>query len=283
MSTAVSEQEIIDYYDRSYDDYQIVWHVNSRMCIHYGYWDETTPSLRAALTNMNRKLAEMADVESHHKVLDAGCGVGGSSIFLAKEIGCGVTGITLSADQVDKARLNAAKYGAGDKVKFRVANFLNLPFDDQSFDVVWCIESVCHANEKGDFLKEAFRVLKKSGTLVVADFFRTEKDPSLDTGQWMKRWANAWAIPDFEKLSSFESKAFQNGFSSVTNFDITKPIYPTAKRLYYCLVPGLICDGFLRLFGKRTKWNMENVWSTLYQYRSLQEGFWDYRVVKAIK
>jgi hypothetical protein len=99
----------------------------------------------------------------------------------------------------------------------------------------------------------------------------------------MERWANTWAVPDFEKLSSFESKAKDSGFASVTNTDISKPIFPTAKRLYYCLVPGIICDGFLRIFGRRTSWNMGNVWSTLYQYRSLVEGFWDYRVVKAIR
>src|SRR4030095_5932604 len=189
MSTAVSEQEIIDYYDQSYDDYQIVWHVNSRMCMHYGYWDETTHTLRSALTNMNRKLAQIAAIQPHHRVLDAGCGVGGSSIFLAKETGCTVTGVTLSSTQVEKAKANASRYGVAQKANFQVANFLKMPFADHSFDVVWCIESVCHANEKEDFLREAFRVLKKKGTLIIADFFRTERDDSLDANNWMKKWA----------------------------------------------------------------------------------------------
>jgi cyclopropane fatty-acyl-phospholipid synthase-like methyltransferase len=283
MPTAVTDQQIIDYYEKSYDDYQIVWHVNSRMSMHYGYWDETTRSLKDALTNMNRQLAIIAGVQPHHHVLDAGCGVGGSSIYLAKEVGCRVTGITLSGAQVKKATENAMKHGVSDRVTFSVANFSATPFADESFDVIWCIESVCHANDKGAFLREAFRLLRKGGTLIVADFFRTEKDPMLDTHHWMERWANTWAVPDFEKLSSFESKAKDSGFASVANTDISKPIFPTAKRLYYCLVPGIICDGFLRIFGRRTSWNMGNVWSTLYQYRSLVEGFWDYRVVKAIK
>ncbi|MBX7140143.1 MAG: methyltransferase domain-containing protein [Chitinophagales bacterium] len=283
MPTAVTDQQIIDYYEKSYDDYQIVWHVNSRMSMHYGYWDETTHSLKDALINMNRRLAAVAGIRSHHHVLDAGCGVGGSSVYLAKETGCRVTGITLSQVQVAKAKENAAKHSVSDQTDFRVVNFTATPFDDQSFDVVWCIESVCHANDKAAFLREAFRILKKGGTLIVADFFRTEKDPALDTHHWMDRWAKTWAIPAFEKLSGFESKAIQSGFSTVDNMDITKPIFPTAKRLYYCLIPGIICDRFLRLFGMRTNWNMGNVWSTLYQYRSLVEGFWDYRIVKAVK
>jgi cyclopropane fatty-acyl-phospholipid synthase-like methyltransferase len=45
------------------------------MCIHYGYWNEDTPNLRTALTNMNVRVAEFARIKPGELVLDAGCGV----------------------------------------------------------------------------------------------------------------------------------------------------------------------------------------------------------------
>jgi len=283
ISKTVAHKDIINYYDNCHVDYSIVWHLKTHLSLHYGYWDEGIKRLRQALVRMNDVLADNVKIKSTDKVLDAGCGVGGAAIYLAKKFNCKVEGITLSQNQAEFASQKAIENNLDDKIHFTVADFTKIPFEDESFDVVWAVESVCHANEKADFLKEAFRVLKKGGRLIVADFFRTMESPSEEENKWLNNWGRSWAVPEFEYISSFESKAAKVGFSYVNIENITPNIYPSAKRLYYCFVPGIICDGFLRIFGRRNKIHKANVWSTYYQYKSLKRNYWNYNIVKAEK
>jgi tocopherol O-methyltransferase len=74
------------------------------------------------------------------KVLDVGCGVGGSSRHIARRFGSDVTGITLSFLQCEHANLRSANDGMSDLTHFLVADALNLPFEDNSFDLVWSLE-----------------------------------------------------------------------------------------------------------------------------------------------
>jgi len=70
-------------------------------------------------------------------VLDAGCGVGGSAIWLAREKGAHVTGITITPHQVDAANKNAQRHKVADKVRFERRDFTATGYPDASFDVVW--------------------------------------------------------------------------------------------------------------------------------------------------
>ncbi len=283
MEKAITEQDIINYYDDCQIDYELVWHLKSRMAMHYGYWDADTKNLRQSLTNMNTKLAAVVGITKNDYILDAGCGVGGSSIFLAKQFGCRVKGITLSAKQVATARANAKDNKASDKAEFEVANFTATGFPDESFDVVWAIESVCHVAEKADFLIEAHRILKKGGRLILADFFSNSAHHSLDKNNLLSKWATTWAVPEFEFIESFGKKTKAAGFHSTETLDATENITPSAWRLYLAFYPGIICHAFLRMIGARNRIQSANVWSTYYQYKSLKRGLWSYRIVLAKK
>jgi tocopherol O-methyltransferase len=80
-----------DYYDYCHKDFKRVWHLDRCMAMHMGFWDAGTKRLRDALLKENEILAKQAVVAAKDRVLDAGCGVGGSSIFLAAHYGCHVT------------------------------------------------------------------------------------------------------------------------------------------------------------------------------------------------
>ncbi len=71
-----------------------------------------------------------------------------------------------------KATAYANELNLAKRVKFEQTNYLNTGYPAESFDLVWAIESVCYANNKKEFLQEAFRLLKKGGRLIVADFFK---------------------------------------------------------------------------------------------------------------
>jgi tocopherol O-methyltransferase len=278
----IVHNDIVNYYDNCQVDYSIVWHLKTHLSLHYGYWDTGINRLRQALVRMNDVLASKVQIRAADKVLDAGCGVGGAAIHLAQKFNCSVHGITLSEKQVAYATLKAEEKKMN-QVKFSAADFTKMPFEDECFDVVWAVESVCHAHEKADFIKEAYRVLKKGGRLIVADFFRIMEKPNEDENYWLNNWGMSWAVPEFEYIKHFEQKAVKYGFQNVKVDNITANILPSAKRLYYCFIPGVICDGILRLIGQRNKTHKANVWSTYYQYQSLKRNLWNYNIVQAIK
>merc|ERR1712127_107404 len=115
-------------------------------------------------------------------VLDVGCGVGGTSRYLAKSLGpdSQVTGITLSPNQVKRATELAVEQGV-DNAKFTVMNALEMEFPDNSFDVVWACESGEHMLDKEAYINEMMRVLKPGGKFVMATWCqRDDRDVPFD-------------------------------------------------------------------------------------------------------
>src|SRR6186997_1649536 len=130
-------KNIVDYYAESENAYKDSWDLNNSLAIHYGYWDDKVKNFPQSLLRMNEVMMEAAAIKPSDKVLDAGCGVGGSSIFLASTLGCHVTGITLSERQVEQAVAHAKQKGVEKLVDFKVMDFCATDFPDASFDVIW--------------------------------------------------------------------------------------------------------------------------------------------------
>lgn len=279
-----SNEAIIEYYDNCEVHYKMHWNLNQSLSLHYGYWDESTDSFHEALLNTNKKLIEYAGIKKEDQVLDMGCGIGGSSIFLSREVGCDCTGITLSAKQVSSANRLAQEYGLTDRCRFEVRDFTNTGYEDDSFDVIWAVESVCHANDKADFLREAYRLLKPGGKLVMADFLQTRGDLG-DRDQYiMDQWAAGWAIPFYETADRFKALTTSEGFRIDYYEDASAHVLPSAKRLYYRFFPGWIGAKMYRLFNPGSSAiSMANVWTAYYQYKGLKKGLWEYGILVAEK
>jgi cyclopropane fatty-acyl-phospholipid synthase-like methyltransferase len=274
-----SKDEIARYYEVSEEQYRRIWQLNKSRSLHYGYWDSSTKNLHQALININAILSARAKIQPGENILDAGCGVGGSSLWLGKHKSCRVTGISLSAKQVAAANALAIQEGLHKQVHFERRDFTSTGFPDASFDIIWAIESVCHAIDKNDFIKEAFRVLKPGGRLVIADFF---KQPGL-TGTdavMIQEWANGWAVDDFEMIASFEKKLSLAGFSAISTEDATNAIRPSAKRLYLSYFPGALVGFLYRLFHPRaTAFGKKNIRTAYLQYITLQKKLWEYHII----
>ena len=192
MQPTEYHQKIIEYYKDTENAYKDSWDLNNSLAIHFGYWDSTVKSFPQSLLRMNEVMMEAAKIKSTDNVLDAGCGVGGSSIFLATALGCKVTGITLSERQVQQATDIAKQKGVEQLVDFKIMNYCATDFPDASFDVVWGCESICYAGNKEQFIKEAFRLLKPGGRLVVADGFVTSIDNN--DNPIIRQWLDGWQV-----------------------------------------------------------------------------------------
>jgi tocopherol O-methyltransferase len=276
-----SKNDISRYYDLSEVHYRKIWDLDKSRSLHYGYWDDSVKNFQEALLNINKVLAEIARIKEGEHILDAGCGVGGSSVWLAKEKSCFVTGISLNENQIKKATRLAKVFEVTEKVVFEKKDYTNTSYPAGSFDVVWAIESVCYADDKSDFLKEAKRVLKPGGRLIIADFFKTKDLDRAQTDR-VKKWAACWAINDFSTREEFDSKLKESCFHNVIWEDATQAILPSAKKLYRSYFLGIIGARLYQLFNPNaTELGKNSVHSAYLQYNTLKKGLWKYRIVTA--
>ena len=264
-----SNKDVEQYYDLSQTHYKRVWDLNRSRSLHYGYWDSSTKNFHEALLNINKILAAKAEISKHHKVLDAGCGIGGSSLWLAKNIGCNVTGISLSAKQVQTANDLAKNENLQSLAVFEQQDFTATKYAAESFDIIWAIESVCHASDKSKFINEAYRLLKKGGKLILADFFKQENLAEKDAAL-IKQWANGWAIDDFATIENFTEQLKNAGFHHANIEDATAKIIPSAKRLYRAYFPGVVGGFLYKLFNpKPTIYGKKNIDTAYLQYKEI--------------
>jgi cyclopropane fatty-acyl-phospholipid synthase-like methyltransferase len=228
--TGAQLDEIAAYYDYTEPFYRRFWHGDTGG-VHYGLWDADTRSFREALLNTNRFLARVANIAAGEKVLDAGCGVGGSALWLAANTGAQVTGITISRKQLAAAEAARRNAPAGERVAFRLADFTRTDFPDAQFDVVWAVESVCHVTEKSRFLAEAQRVLKPGGRLVLADGFLDRQPANAREARRLASFCHGFVLPGLAEAKGFDTALRGAGFENIRYWDKTANILPSSRRM----------------------------------------------------
>ncbi len=119
-------------------------------------------------------LAEKAELNRMQgiKILDAGCGIGGTSRLLSKEFNCSVTGIDLVDKFIDTAKFLTNSTGLGDNIDFMQMNVLETSFADNSFDCIWCQHTLMNIEDKASAFSEFKRILKPKGKLVLHEIVK---------------------------------------------------------------------------------------------------------------
>ena len=227
------KQKIAEYYDVTLPYYKRFWHRDPESnAIHYGFWEKNTRTLKEALLNENRFLMEAVGITEGAKVLDAGCGIGGSAIWLAKNKKVHVVGITLSERQLEKAKKLAMENGVSDKTEFYLNDFVNTGFPEHSFDVVWAEESSCYAENKKVFLQEAYRILRRGGKVIVADGFLYREPQSEQEENLYRDFLDGLVLPNLANIKQFRTDMEAVGFRNIKFWDKTKETEPSSKIMY---------------------------------------------------
>ena len=165
----VAKGVIRNHYDIITPFYRLFWGPH----IHHGYWEGGENSARAQV-QLTEKLAKIARIAPSSTVYDIGCGMGGSSVWLARNLQCQVTGVTLSPVQRMYAASAATLRGVRPRPKFLCADAEKIEFEPDSADVVWSIECTEHLFDKPAFFRKAATWIKPGGRFALCAWLAGE-------------------------------------------------------------------------------------------------------------
>ncbi|OBJ70200.1 class I SAM-dependent methyltransferase [Mycobacterium sp. 1274756.6] len=227
----------LPYFDMLIDEQQSGGEVGQlwESQVHWGYWenpkdaDGTRDDYIAAMAQMNRVLFEASKVADGQRLLDVGCGFGGTIQQLnAEHSGMDLVGLNIDPRQLAAAEAQT-RAANGNAVDWVEGDACALPFEDNSFDRILAVECIFHFPSRAKFLAEAARVLKPGGYLAVSDFVPTMSFFG-KTPFWMvirSRIAKSYGTLGNLPLRSYRGMGKRAGLRLEANRNIRKHTMPT--------------------------------------------------------
>ena len=222
-----TEENLRDEYNNLWSDPDRIERTNEDLLLgwHFGFYEKDIKTSKEAMLNMNKYVSHLIDLDSKKslKILDAGCGIGGTSILLAKDYpNSKFIGISLALNEIELAKKLKKKYKT-DNTDFIQGTYYETGFENNYFDRIFALESICYSKNKNRFLEEMNRILKNNGKLVIIDLFRKRDDFNYYANDLECRLFNK--KPYFEKkytIKTFESDLKSNGFYKIEIKDLVK-------------------------------------------------------------
>jgi tocopherol O-methyltransferase len=167
------EEKVREFYDSAFYCYQAImgdrWHHGDPESEARGM------SFLDACRTLEERIVALCGIQSSHRVLDFGSGVGGPTLHMASVTSAAFVGVTNNERCSERAREKAKQAGLADRVTFLTIDdtaYRALPFADGELDAVTFYESVCHLPDKAAFFREAYRILKPGGRLGGIDWLQ---------------------------------------------------------------------------------------------------------------
>ncbi|KAK1619107.1 hypothetical protein QYE76_024624 [Lolium multiflorum] len=227
---------IAGLYDESSGLWESIWGEH----MHHGFYDpgqaaDMSDHRRAQIRMVEEALAFAAvpdDPANKPKmIVDVGCGIGGSSRYLAKKYGAQCRGITLSPVQAERGNALAAAQGLSDKASFQVADALDQPFPDGQFDLVWSMESGEHMPNKKKFVGELARVAAPGAPIIIVTWCHRNLAPSEDSLKpdelnLLKKICDAYYLPDWCSPNDYVKIAESLSLEDIKTADWSENVAP---------------------------------------------------------
>ncbi len=228
--TSTLKIQIQQFYDASSGLWEQIWGEH----MHHGYYGSTgkeKKDRRQAQIDLIEELLKWGGVAQAEEILDVGCGIGGSSLYLAQKFNARAVGITLSPVQASRATQRAQEAGLAAEVQFQVADALDMPFADETFDFVWSMESGEHMPDKEKFIQECYRVLKPGGTFLMATWCHRPITPATgeltaDERQHLAEIYRVYCLPYVISLPEYEAIAYNLSFQNIRTADWSDAVAP---------------------------------------------------------
>lgn len=262
--------------------------------IHLGYYNDAERAsgykkkdFKAAKFDFIDEMLQWSGTQAPARILDVGCGFGGTSRHLAKKFpGAAVEGITLSKEQVRRGTELAAEQGVPN-AHFQVMDALAMTWPDNSFDLVWACESGEHMPDKKRYVEEMARVLKPGGTMVIATWCQREETAATPFSQHeqaeLQFLYDEWAHPYFVSIEEYERLMNGTGqLESVGTADWTDPTIPSWRHSIWVGVydPWRVILTFNpRIWYKTTR----EIVTLERMHQAFDSGLMRYGMMKAVK
>jgi len=218
----VQKSSIRSHYELSTLFYWLLWGRH----IHHGLWHgEETPAVAAQ--QLTDTLCELARIERGQSVLDVGCGMGGSSIHLARHLGCAVTGVTLSQLQRTWASTTARWRGVSGRTRFMRQDAETLQISEGTFDRVWSIECTEHLFDKPEFFRNVARWLKPGGRVAICAWLAGDGLEDAGRAQLVYDVCEGFVCPSLGSFEDYQGWMDEAGLQVETTRDWTDQVAQT--------------------------------------------------------
>jgi len=255
--------DVRKYYDNNTSRFQR--HGQAGLSIHRAVWGPGVATRNSAVHFVDDLiLTELQDLEPRPKVLDMGCGVGASLLYLAQRLPIEGEGVTISplqaahaAELFESAQVNNLRCCCG--------NFLDMPSDIYDIDLAFSIEAFVHASDVEGYFSQAARAVRPGGRLVLCDDFLTPRgsvNPSTKERMWLHEFRQGWKIGSLVTVDTACAAARSAGFALIRVLDLT-PFLELRR-------PRDILISILVGTGRLLKFRGGNYWSALSGGNALQ-------------
>ncbi|MDH3693943.1 MAG: methyltransferase domain-containing protein [Gammaproteobacteria bacterium] len=206
------------------------------------------------------KVVEGVDLKAK-TILDIGCGTGGIDIFLAEKFEpAKIVGIDVDEGLVNRCKTAATGKSLNDVLEFRAIEPGSLPFDSESFDIVFSKDSIIHIEDKHAIFADIYRVLKPGGVFCASDWLRNNDEPMSDELSYyveMEDLGFGMASPQ-----RYDEAMRAAGFVDVTITNRNEWYRALAKQEHKSL-SGELYDGLCKRIGKDFLDHEVEVWRAM--------------------
>lgn len=221
----ITTNAVRNYYDENTNLFLKFSGHHKAQNIHRSLWKDGVENLEDALNFSNSLILNEIEslMTSNIRLADLGCGVGASLFYIYPRLQNPqpALGLTLSPVQAKLANQSAQELNLQNQILFSEGDFTSVPLANESLDVIYSVEAVCHAVDPEKYFREASRLLRKGGKLILVDDYQANRQFSKNESKWLKAYIDGWFVPGVRTIDQIIEFANKSNLNLIKNEELT--------------------------------------------------------------